>query len=115
MEDVVEATIAAGALDGEHIEGLLDHADDRAVAAGVLAVSAGVGLGDIHALGTEADALFDVEDGLGKCSGFLFAGAKDVVSKPLGRLGADTRQPVEGLHQALNRLRGRRAFGHGAG
>ena len=96
MQHVVATAEGAGALDGEHVERLLDDADTGGVAAGVVAEAAGVALGQVLADGAEVDALLDVEQGLGEVVGLGLGGAQDVVGEALGRLGADAGQAMEG-------------------
>jgi len=54
-EYVVGAVVLLGALDGDDIADVLDHADDLPSAEGAGADGAGVGVGDVVAVAAEAD------------------------------------------------------------
>ena len=56
VEHVVDAVVAAGALDGGDVGGLLDDADEALVARGACAVGAGIDVSDVVADGAEAQA-----------------------------------------------------------
>src|ERR1039458_4795174 len=47
MEDMVDALVAAGPLDGGDVAGLLHHADQALVAGGTGAIGAGIDVGDV--------------------------------------------------------------------
>src|SRR3954468_173231 len=59
-EDVVQPPILVRPLDRDQVDRLLDDADDRPVATGVLADGAELFLGQVPALLAEADALLDL-------------------------------------------------------
>ena len=71
MEHVVQPSVAARPLQGQDVQGLFDHADDRLVALVIVADGAGVGVGDVLADGAEDDLLLDLEDGLGQGLGLF--------------------------------------------
>jgi hypothetical protein len=111
VEDVVDALVAAGALDGGDAGGLLDDADEALVADGAGAVGAGVDVGDVVADGAEAQAGFEGADGVGEGGGVFLGGAEDVEGEALGGFGADAGEffqffdePGHGLRRRLLRL-----------
>ncbi len=57
MQDMIEPPKIASAVDGQHVEGFLDHADDRAIAPFILADRAGAHLGDVIAGAAKHDPL----------------------------------------------------------
>ena len=61
-EHVVEPAVLVRPLEREHVDGLLDDADDRAVAPRVRADAAELLLGQVAALAARPDALLDVGD-----------------------------------------------------
>jgi len=63
LQHVIQPVVAAGLLDGDHIAGLLDHADSGAVAARVGAQLARVGLCDVETGRTYPRILFQIADG----------------------------------------------------
>ena len=65
-EDVVEAVELVGALHRDHVGGLLDDADHRGVATGVLADAAAWFVGEVEADLAQADLLLDLLDRLGQ-------------------------------------------------
>ena len=81
-----------GALDRDHVGGLLDHADQRLVAAGVLADPAARPLGEVEADLAEADLLLDLADRVGEAERVVVVGAQDVEGEPLRGALADPGQ-----------------------
>src|SRR3954452_14877130 len=77
-EDVVPAAVLVGALDRDDVAGLLHDADQRRVAALVLADRAERALGEVEADLAEGDLLLDVPDRLGERVRVLRRGAEDV-------------------------------------
>ena len=102
-QHVVEAMVAARALDGLHVARLGDHADGGAVARGVRADVARLARGVAEADGAEVYLLLDLEDGLRQAAGLLGIGLKQVVRNALGRLGTNARQPAQLVQQPLER------------
>ena len=91
-EHVVEAAVFVGALDRDHVGGLLHHADQRLVAAGVLADLAARPLGEVEADLAEPDLLLHLADRVGEAEGVVVVGAQDVEGESLGGALADARQ-----------------------
>ena len=104
-EHVVEAAVLVGALDRDHVGGLLDDADQRAVAARVLADLAARSLGEVEADLAEPDLLLDLADRVGERAGVGVVGAQDVEGEPLRGALADPRQLRELGDQPVDRLR----------
>ncbi len=102
-EDVVDAGELAAALDGEHIEGLLDNAQHGLVAARVRAHRAEIALGDEVAAAARPHPVMQVAKRRGQSSGGLRRRAHAVEGQPLGRLGTDAGQPAELRGQPLDR------------
>ena len=90
-EHVVAPAELVGALDRDHVAGLLDHADQVAVAALVLADAAGGLGGEVEADLALADRLLDLADGVGQRERLLVGGAQDVEGEPLRGALADAR------------------------
>ena len=106
---MVAAPELVGALDRDHVAGLLDHADQRALAALVLADPAGGLDGEVEADLALADLLLDLADGVGERERLLVADAQQVEGEPLGRalpdsgqLGQLADQPVDGRREHAN-------------
>ena len=89
-QHVVEAAVLGRTLDGEQVDGLLDDADDRAVAARVEADPAHVFLREIAALAAETHPLFHVLDRLRERQSLVLLRAEQVEGEALSRTGADT-------------------------
>ena len=100
---MVEAPVLAGSLDGDHIRGLLDHADQRRVPARVLADPAARALGEVEAHLAQAHLLPDLANGVGEPERRLFVSAEDVEGEPLRRALTDPGQAGELRDQSLNR------------
>ncbi len=75
VQDVVAALELPGALEGNHVQRLLDDADCL-VTRWVGADCARIALGDVEAVRAEPDALLDIEDRLGERSRFLARAAE---------------------------------------
>src|SRR5438034_4295820 len=91
-EHVVDATELVRALDGEEVGGLLNDADDGAIAPGIGADGAELLLRQGPALAAEADALLDLADRVGKGEGLLVRDAEDVEREALRRARAHPGQ-----------------------
>ena len=104
VEDVVDALVAAGALNGGDAGGLLDDADEALVADGGGTVGAGIDIGDVVADGAEAEAGFEGVDGVGEGGGVFLGGAEDVEGEALGGFGADAGKFFEFVDEAGERL-----------
>ena len=91
-EHVVEAAVLVGALERDHVDGLLDDADDRAVAAGVEADPAELLLGQVAALAAEANALLHLLDRRRQRERLVLRRREDVEREPLRGARADPRQ-----------------------
>ena len=101
---VVEAVVAARALDRLHVARLADDADRGAVAARVLADVALLARGVREAHGAEVHLLLDLEDRAGKAPCLLGVGLEQVVRDALGRLRADAREPAQLVQKTLQRV-----------
>lgn len=97
VQHVVQPVILAAALQGQHISGLLDHADEAAVAQGIRADRARLlaGIHDVQADRAGGEAAFRLEDRLGKVTDLVLRLAEQVEGEPLGALGSDAGQPAE--------------------
>jgi hypothetical protein len=82
VEDMVTPAIAGGALDGNNVLGLCDHTHQARVPARVRAHAAGVGLGEVPAQTTKADALAQLHDRGRQGLCLLRGGAQDVEGQP---------------------------------
>ena len=91
-EDVVEAAVLGRSLDREQVDGLLDDADDRAVAARVEADRAHLVLGEVAALAAEAHALLHVLDRLGERERLVLRRAQEMEREALRRPRPDPGQ-----------------------
>ena len=87
-------------LDRDHVAGLLDHADHRAIAARVLADPATRALREVEADLAETDLFLHLADRLGEPSGLLVLGSEDVEGEPLRGALPDSRQAGELGNQA---------------
>ena len=101
-EHVVAAAVLVRALDRDHVAGLLDDADQRGVAALVLADRAARALGQVEADLAEADPLLDVADRLRERVGVLGRRAQQVEREPLRRAVADAGELAQLGDQALD-------------
>ena len=101
MEHMVQAVVFPGPLQGEHVLGLLHHADGGLVPAAAAADRAQLIVCQIAADLAGVDFLVGVQNGLGKALGLLLGHAQHVVGQPLGGLVADAGQAFEFLHQLL--------------
>jgi hypothetical protein len=79
-------------LEREEIDRLLDDADERAVAARVLADGAELLLGQVAALTAEPDPLLYLADCVGERERLLLRHAQEMESKPLRRPRPDPRE-----------------------
>ena len=103
-EHVVEPAVLVGALDRDHVGGLLDDADQRAVAPRVLADLAARALGEVEADLAEADLLLHLADRVGERRRVGVLGAQDVKGEPLRGPLADPRELRQLGDQAVDRL-----------
>ncbi len=99
---MVAAAELPGALDGDDVLGLLDHTDDREVAARVQADPALLGLRDIAADGAEPDLVLDLQQRVRQPADVDRVGLQDVEGDPLRALGPDAGQPAQFVDQVLN-------------
>src|SRR5690606_4648897 len=102
-EHVVAPPELAGALDGDDVLGLLDHADDGGDPARVAADLAALLLRDVAAHLSEPDAGLDLEQRVGEAPDVGRVLGEQVEGDPLGALGADPGQSPELVDQILDR------------
>ena len=102
-EDVVEAAVLVRPLERDHVDGLLDDADDGAVAARVEADRAELLLGQVAALAAEADALLDLLDRVRERDGLVLLRREDVERESLRRPRADPGQPRQLRDEVVHR------------
>ena len=102
-EDVVEAAVLVGPLERDHVDGLLDDADDGAVAARVEADRAELLLGQVAALAAEADALLDLLDRVREGDCLVLLRREDVEREPLRRPRADPGQSRQLRDEVVDR------------
>jgi hypothetical protein len=107
---VVAAVELVGALDRDHVAGLLDHTQHRRLAPLVLADAAG-GIGrQVEADLALAHGLLDLADGFGQRQGVLVGGAQQVEGEPLrgpltdaGQARQLGDQPIDGWSEQNSR------------
>ena len=104
MQDVVEPLELPGALEGEHIERLLDDAQPGLVATRVPTDRTERGIADVEALVAEHDLVPDGDEGRRQRPCLRVRGAEQVVGQALGGLGSDARQARERLDEARDGL-----------
>ena len=100
-QHMVEAVVAARALDCLDVARLAHHANASGIAHRVLADGALVGCGVVKAAAAKMHFLLDLQNGLGQAAGLLGIGLKQVVGDALGRLGANARQTAQLIEQFL--------------
>src|SRR3712207_2755867 len=100
-EDVVATAELAGALDRDHVLGLLHHADDRRVSPRVTADPAGLLLGDPAAHGAEPDLVLDLDEDLCEPADVDRVGLEQVERDPLRALRAHPGEPTELVDEVL--------------
>ena len=103
---VVEAVVAARALDRLDIARLAHHANASGIAHRVLADGALVGRGVVKAAAAKVDLLLDLQDGLGQAARLLGVGLQQVIGDALGRLGTNARQTAQLIEQFLQTVVG---------
>ncbi len=104
QEDVVDALEGAGLFQGHEVARLLDHADGGLIAAWVAADRAErlVGLGQVEADLAMADLLLAARIASASSRASSAGHLKQVVSEPLGGLGADAGQASQGGDQSIH-------------
>ena len=98
---MVQAMVAARALDCLDVARLAHHANASGIAHRVLADGALVGRGVVKAAAAKVDLLLDLQDGLGQAAGLLGIGLEQVIGDALGRLGTNARQTAQLIEQFL--------------
>ncbi len=109
-ENVVEAAELECPLERDDVDRLLDHADDRAVAARVRADGAKLFLREVSAFAAEADARLDLLDGSRKLDGVLRACGEEMEGQPLRCPAPDARQLRELGDEVLDGRAERQTF-----
>ena len=96
---MVEAAVLVRPLERDHVDRLLDHADNGAVAACVEADHAELLLGQVAALAAEADALLHFLDRVRERDCLVLLRREDVEREPIpgSRVSCATRLSTEGL------------------
>ena len=102
-EHVVEAAELGGALERDDVDGLLDDADERVVAARVAADRADLVLGQVAALAAEAHPLLHLRERGGERERFVLRPLQDVEGEPLRRPRADAGQAAQLRDEVLDR------------
>src|SRR5207244_7803418 len=100
QEHVIAATIFARALHREEVVRLLDDAEEAPVARGVRTDAAGVLVGHVEAAPAVDDPVLQGDERLGQLADFGHGALEQKERHPLGRLGADAGQALEGFDQA---------------
>ena len=100
-QHMVEAVVAARALNRLDVARLANHADAGGIAHRVLADGALVGRGVVKATAAKVHLLLDLQDGLGQAAGLLGIGLEQVIGDALGRLGTNARQAAQLIEQFL--------------
>jgi len=102
---VIAPAILPGAFERDDVDRLLDHADQTRVTRTVGTHQARIGLAEVAAPGTEADALLDRPDRLGQTQRVLLGHPQQVHRQTLCALLADARELGEFLDQQFEVLR----------
>ena len=105
VEHVVAAAELAGALDGEHVQRLLDDAQPAVVAARVAADRAQRRVADVEAAVAEHDLVADGDQRPRERARLRVGRAQQVVRQALGRLGADARAGARTPRSGARRAR----------
>ena len=100
-QHVVQAVVAAGALNRRDVARLAHHADPVAVAGHVLADGALIAGGVVEAAAAEVDLVFDHENGVGKTAGLLGIRLEEVIRDALSALGTDAGQAAQLIEENL--------------
>ncbi len=104
MQDVVDALVAARALDAVDVGGLLHDADQALVADGAGAVGAGIDVGDVVAYGTETQACLEPAHSVGEGGRVFVGGAQNMEGEALGALGAYAGKLLQLFNEPGHRL-----------
>ena len=105
VEHVIDTAKEVGALDREHVEGLLDDADEPGVALVRLADRARVRLGDVEARAAVAEVRLHAPDGRSQRLSVPIRGAEDVIREPLRGLRSDPGELRELVDEPRERPR----------
>src|SRR5262249_12044785 len=95
LEHVIAAAELAGALQRDHVHGLLHDAEQRRIAALVSADGAGLRLGDVAANLAILNPGLEFEDRLREAAGVLVAGTEEMEGDPLRRFSSEAREAGE--------------------
>ena len=109
---MVATTEGPGALNGDQVERLFDHAEEGEVAGGVAADAAELLVGDVAADGAGSGVRPHRADRPSEGERLGLGGAQQVEGEPLGGAGADPWESGEGLNEALDGARQRGAAAH---
>src|SRR5437867_1651689 len=88
-QHVIATAKGPGALEGQHVHRLLDHAQQRAVALWVVADQAGIAVAEVAAYTAEAHLLLDHANRLGETQRFILGHLEQVHGQALGALLTD--------------------------
>ena len=91
MQDVVTTSEAAGPLNRKQVRGMRHHAEQTIISRRIAAHIAWVAFGQVHANGTKADALFDLDQCPSQALRLLGGGAQYEEGQPSRRFLADSR------------------------
>jgi hypothetical protein len=103
---MVQAMVAARALDCLDVARLAHHANASGVAHRILADGALVGRGVVKAAAAKVNLLLNLQNGLGQAARFLGIGLEQVIGDALSRLGANARQAAQLIEQFLQAMVG---------
>jgi hypothetical protein len=97
MQNVIQAPVLTGTVNGQYIERLLHHANDGAIAALVLADAAGILYRDVEAYVAEGRFLLQVDQRASKVLSLFCWTTEEVESEPRSRLGTNAWKLGKGL------------------
>ena len=92
----------AGTIDGNHVGGRCDDADDRGIATRIATAYAGIVFGDVGAHRAQANSIDELEQGFGELANVTL-GCTHEVKRETGRgFLADAGKPGQTLNQACD-------------
>src|SRR5688572_15671589 len=97
---MIEAFVAACALDRDDIERLFNHTDHAAIAPIIATNRARLDISNVETDRAELYRLFHVADCVGQLQRDLLRGSEQIERQALRRLGPDARQPSELLDES---------------
>lgn len=105
MKHMVKTLVFPGTLQGYHILGIGDHADQPFVPHGVGADGADLTIGEVLAHLAGVYRLFGIQNGFGEFLRLVLWQIQHKKGQPLGRFIADARQTLKLLNELFHRRR----------